>query len=116
MELQLAELAEGRVRFGPFTLLWIAHTERTSYRLVGFTAATDADGVTLTTSAGEGWNGAVSRDFRASVRLELARMGWTPTAVPPERVRVVKTVVQGLQLLRCVTEEGGIRIGLAIVP
>jgi hypothetical protein len=115
LELQLAELAEGRVRFGPFTLLWIAHTERTSYRLVGFTAATDADGVTLTTSAGEGWNGAVSRDFRASVRLEPRSDGLDTqvTVYHPERVRVVKTVVQGLPSgsLRCVTEEGGIRIG-----
>ncbi|NPV09737.1 MAG: hypothetical protein HPY83_17480 [Anaerolineae bacterium] len=115
MELSLGRLADGKVEFGSLTLQWLVHTERTSYRLLNLVATRDANGVTLATETGLGWDTAVSRAFRARIRLEPrpAGLDYWVTVAHPERVRAVKTVVQGLPSgsLRCVTEDGHIRIG-----
>ena len=115
MNVDLSQAVRGRVGFGSLVLQWVIHTERQAYRLSGLESSSDGSGLVLTTSQGEGWDGSLTDAIRASIHL-LPRERSLQSRVQvrhPQRVSVVKTVMQGLPdgVLRTVGGEGGLRVG-----
>ncbi|MGQ9552555.1 MAG: hypothetical protein ACUVWR_00425 [Anaerolineae bacterium] len=115
MELDLSQRTDGKVLLGGLVLQWIVHSEGQPFRLVDFALATCGSRVQLLSNRGEGWDGSISTAISAEIDITISpgSLDFQVQAHHPDKVRVVKTVVQGLPdgLLRTIGANGTRRIG-----
>jgi len=115
VNLDLSQCGHGRVIFGALLLQWIAYTSVRPYRLTRFKVVHRGHRLLLSSDTGEGWDQVQSTSFSTEIELvpQGDRLDVRACVDHPEKVRVIKMVVQGLPpgTLRAVASDREYRIG-----